>query len=94
MVRERVFNPLLGVEHIGASDATYDDDSGTETWGFNADGEKGAVVYDSSNIHLLIEQDIEVKDYDDPIRDLNGVNARAITDTRYTQERAAATVEF
>jgi len=37
---------------------------------------------------------ITVKDYEDPIRDLNGVNARVHTDTIYSQQRAASTVEF
>jgi len=88
-----VFDPLLGVDHYGASDATYDPD-GTETWGFGADGEKGAVVYDRSRIHTIFENDIEVKDYEDPIRDLQGVNARATFDVIFSQSRGAATVEY
>jgi hypothetical protein len=39
-------------------------------------------------------QDIEIKDYDDPIRDLNGVNARIHCDANYSQERSASTIEF
>jgi len=95
VVRERVFDPLLSVTHYGASSSTYD---GSNTWGFNADGELGAVVYDSSHVHVVMYNpegnDIQVKDYEDPIRDLQGVNARVHTDTIYSQQRAASTVEF
>jgi hypothetical protein len=96
VVRERVFDPLLSVEHFGASSATYD--SGSETWGFSADGEKGAIVYDSDHVHTVLYSPdgngIQVKDYDDPIRDLRGVNARVHVDAIYSQGRAASTVEF
>jgi len=37
---------------------------------------------------------VEVKDYEDPIRDLQGVNARVHVDVIYSQERAASTIEF
>ena len=96
VIRERVFDPLLSVTHYGASGNTYD--SGTETWGYNADGEQGAVVYDSNHVHVVMYNpdgnDIQVKDYDDPIRDLSGVNARVHTDTVYSQQRAASTVQY
>jgi len=93
VVRDRVFDPILSVDHYGASDSTYAPD-GSNTWGFNTDGELGAVVYDRSRIHTVIENDIEVKDYEDPIRDLQGVNARATFDVLYSQSRASATVEY
>ncbi len=92
VIRERVFDPLLSVEHYGASDAVYDGTA--NTWGFAADGELGAVVYQRDQIHLVLEQDIEVKDYNDPIRDLQGVNARVMADCVYTQGRAASTIEY
>jgi len=98
VVRERVFDPLLSVTHYGSSDATYDSTNGSETWGFANDGEKGAVVYDSDHVHVVMYNpdgnDIQVKDYEDPIRDLQGVNARVHTDTIYSQQRAASTVEY
>lgn len=98
VIRERVFDPLLSVTHYGASGNTYDSDSGSNTWGFSADGELGAAVYDSNHVHVVMYNpegnDIQVKDYDDPIRDLSGVNARVWTDTIYSQQRAAATVQF
>ena len=93
VIRERVFDPLLSVEHYGASDATYD---GTNEWGYDEGGEIGAVCYDSNHVHVVTYSpnggDIEIKDYDDPIRDLSGVNARIFHDTILTQERAVSTV--
>jgi len=56
------------------------------------------VVYDTERIHVFMYapngQDIEIKDYDDPIRDLNGVNARVHVDANYSQSRSASTIEF
>jgi hypothetical protein len=82
--------------HAGASSKTYD--SGTETWDYSATGETGAVVYDDSHLHLFLYsangEGMEIKDYEDPVRDLQGVNARQYVDTDYSQERAAARVEY
>ena len=93
VIRERVFDPLLSVEHFAASDATYD---GANDWGYDQGGEIGAAVYDSDHLHVVTYapngNDIEVKEYEDPIRDLQGVNARIHHDTIFTQERAASTV--
>ena len=95
VVRERVFDPLLSVTHYGASSSTY---NGANSWDFTTDGDLGAVVYDSNHVHCVMYNpegnDIQVKDYDDPIRDLSGVNARVHTDTIYSQQRAASTVEY
>jgi hypothetical protein len=80
--------------HAGMSGVTYD--SSANTWGYGAD-ELGAVVYDRDHIHTVIYaadgNDIQIKDYEDPIRDLNGVNARVWVDAEYSQERAAATIQ-
>lgn len=95
-LRERELNRVMGVDHFAMSGGTYDGTA--ETWGYDADGEKGSVVYDSNHSHLILYspngQDIEVKDYDDPIRDLRGVNARIHCDADVSQERALATVEY
>ena len=95
VVRERVFDPLLSVEHFGASDSVYD---GEDSWGFSEADDKGAVVYDRDHIHVVMYNpagnDIEVKDYEDPVRDLQGVNARVHHDTIFTQGRAASTVSY
>jgi hypothetical protein len=95
-LRDRELGEVMGITHYPLSGSTNGDTS--ETWGFNVDGEKGAVVYDSDHSHLILYnpngQDIEVKDYEDPVRDLQGVNARIHVDAEYSQERAAATVQF
>jgi len=92
VIRERVFDPLLNVEHYGASGNIYNGTS--NTWDFSSDGDIGAVVYDREHIHLIFEQDIEIKDYEDPVRDLQGVNGRMYVDAIYTQGRAASTIEY
>jgi len=109
VLRNREDAPIIGDiagldMHAAMSGATYPDGSdpgwtaGSETWGFNADGEKGAVVYDRDNIHTILYapngQDVEVKDYEDPIRDITGVNARIFVDAQYSQGRSASTIEF
>ncbi|AFH23076.1 hypothetical protein OSG_eHPD7_00020 [environmental Halophage eHP-D7] len=95
VIRERVFDPLLSVTHYGASSNTYN--SSENSWGFDSGGDTGAIVYDSNHVHVVMYNpdgnDIQIKDYDDPIRDLRGVNARVHTDAIYSQERAAATVD-
>lgn len=90
-LREREVERLFGVDHLPMNNAAYD--SGSNTWGYNADGELGAVVYQQEHLWLVIEQDIEVRDYEDPVRDLQGVNARAWVDATYAQTDAAATIE-
>jgi len=68
------------------------------TFGFDADGEYGAAVYNRNRVHIFLYspsgQDIEIKDYEDPIRDLRGVNARAHVDCQYSQSRSASTIEY
>lgn len=96
VLRDREINTVMGLEHYPASGGTYNGDS--ETWGFSSDGEKGGVVFDNEHIHLILYNangnDIEIKDYEDPIRDLNGVNGRLWVDSDFSQERAAATVQY
>ena len=92
-----LFENIAGLDtHAPASSNTYDSDNGSETWGYGSD-EKGAVVYDQDHIHLLLYSadgdGMTVKDYEDPIRDLQGVNARLECDTQYSQTRAAATIQ-
>jgi len=91
-LRERELARIFGVDHLPMSSSTYD--SGTNTWGYSSDGDYGGVVYQRDHIWLVIEQDIEIKDYEDPIRDLQGVNSRAWVDATYAQTDAAATIEY
>ena len=93
-VRDRVFDPLLDMEHVAASGRTYDGDG---EWAFDATDDTGAVAFDSEHINLVLYaangQDIEIKDYEDPIRDLQGVNARVHCDTVYSQGRSACAID-
>jgi len=103
-VRDREFDPLLDLDHMGASARTYDDgeaegwDGGENEWGYDEAGDVGSVVYDSNHIHVVLYgaegNDIQIKDYDDPIRDLTGVNARVEVDAIWSQARAGSTVEY
>lgn len=90
-LREREVERLFGVDHLPMNNAAYD--SGSLTWGYSGTDEYGAVVYQQDHMWLVIEQDIEVRDYEDPVRDLQGVNARAWVDATYAQPDAAATIE-
>jgi hypothetical protein len=83
--------PLMGLQHYPMNSSAYD--SPTNTWAYGAADEFGGVAYQRDHIWLVIEQDIEVKDYEDPIRDLQGVNSRAWVDATYAQPDAAATIE-
>jgi hypothetical protein len=101
VVRDRTFDPLLDLDmHAATSGTTYDDSDSTQwpagnnTWAYDSADEIGAVVYDRDYIEITLKNDIEVKDYDDPIRDLQGVNARAEFDCVYTQQRAGCTISY
>lgn len=89
-LREREIGRVLGIDHFPMNNAAYD--SGSEDWAYTGGSDVGAVVYQQDKIALVIHRDVEVKDYDDPIRDLQGVNTRAWVDAVYTQPDAAAQV--
>jgi hypothetical protein len=91
-IRQRMKFPLLGLEGFRSSGGVYDPD-GSATWDYSAADETGAVVYDRDNIGIYMYRDIEVKDYDDPIRDLQGVNARAQFDAVIHQASSAARIQ-
>jgi len=109
VVRERAFDPLLDMEHVGASLNSYDTDGrnvaggGDNTWEFtDADGDAvsdgiGCLQLDTERNHLILYNpngtDIEVKDYEDPIRDLQGVNARLHVDQEFDQARSAGVIQ-
>ena len=110
VVRDRMFDPLLSMEHRAASLSSYDTDGrnvggtgGDNTWEFvDADGAQvndgiGCLAFAQEHNHLFLYapngQDIEVKDYEDPIRDLIGFNARIWCDQDYSQARASGVVQ-
>jgi hypothetical protein len=110
VIRDRMFEPLLDMEHYAASLNAYDDtgqnvggSGGANTWEFT--DASGAAVSDGigclalaqEHNHLILYNpngtDIEVKDYDDPIRDLRGFNARIHCDQDYSQARSAGVID-
>ena len=109
VVRQRAFDPLLDMEHVGASLNSYDSDGrnvvggGDNTWEFtDEDGDAvsdgiGCLQLNTERNHLILYNpngtDIEVKDYDDPIRDLVGVNARIHCDQEFDQARSAGVIQ-
>ena len=66
--------PIFGMKfhEYDPADSVYN--SSTYTWGYDAAGEIGMILLDSSRLSHVIgmRRDITVKDYDDPIRDLKG----------------------
>jgi hypothetical protein len=109
VLRNREEAPIVGDiagldMHAASHEDVYageDDDewpSVPNTFGFENDGELGGVIYDRNRIHTFLYgpdgNDIELKDYEDPIRDLNGFNARVHVDVQYSQQRSAATIEY
>jgi hypothetical protein len=92
-IRNRVAFPLLGIDGYRASNGMLDPAS-AETWNFDTAGDTGAVVYDRDNIAIYLYRDIEMKEYDDPIRDLEAINARIEFDVQYHQPDSAAKLNF
>lgn len=67
--------------------------SGSNTWGYAADGEFGAVMYPRELAFTYIYRDLETKDFDDPIRDIEGANVRAQFDAALGQSGAFARIK-
>jgi len=92
-LRNRTYNPLFDLEMVNASNGMLDPDS-PNTWDFDSAGEFGGVVYNRDLIGIYMYSDIEVKDYEDPIRDLEGVNARINVDANYHQPASASRLTY
>jgi len=106
VLREREYDPLLSLEqHAAMSRRTYTGgdqadkfDAPDNTFDYDSTGDVGAVVFNSQMIQPVLYapngEGIEIKDYEDPIRDLRGVNARIHVDAKYGQARAGCSVEL
>jgi len=92
-LRNRTYNPLFDVEMVNASNGMLDPDS-SNTWDFDAADEIGGVVYNRDLIGIYMYSDIQVKDYEDPIRDLEGVNARINVDANYHQPASSSRLVY
>jgi len=101
-VQERLMGDIMGMTRWKASDGTYNNGGDTRTvtpsntWGYNADGEYGAVAFVQDMFNLVVWQefDMETKSYEDPIRDLQGQNVRSWVDAVYGQQDAAAYIQY
>jgi len=94
-IRDRVAFPLLGLTGYRGSNGVYNassDDANVSAWDYTAADEVGAVVFDEELLATYLFRDIEVKEYEDPIRDLEGVNARLEVDAQYWQPSSAARI--
>lgn len=93
-IRQREFNPLFGLEMFTMSDGAHN--TSNQTWGFEADGEIGAVAYQRDHAALVLWEDfdMEMEEYDDPIRRLSGGNVVSYADSVYRQADAAARIEY
>lgn len=94
-VRDRVAFPLLGLTGYRGSNGVYNgasNDSNVSGWDYTAADECGAVVYDSDLLATYLFRDIEVKEYEDPVRDVEGINARIEMDASYWQSGSAARI--
>jgi len=92
VLRERETDRIMGLTHFPVSGSTYD--GATHTFGYAANGEIGGAAFQRDHVWLVIAKDIEIKDYEDPIRDLQGVNARAWVDSVLSQPNAVANIEY
>jgi hypothetical protein len=101
-LQDRQLGSIMGHERFMASDGTYNNAGNTRTlspsntWGYAADGEYGAVAYQREMFNLIVydEFDMETKEYEDPIRDLQGMNVRTYVDAKYGQTNAASVVQY
>jgi hypothetical protein len=92
-IRQRTYNPLFDLNMVEASNGMLDPDSGN-TWGFSSADEYGGVVYNEDRLGIYMYSDIEIKDYEDPIRDLSGINGRMQTDVTFHQPASAARLQY
>jgi len=98
-IRDRVAFPLLGIEGFRSNDGLADSNAdadkfpSTATWDYTGASEFGCVVYDQDRLGMYLFNDIEMKEYEDPIRDLQGVNARMSVDYVWHQTSAGARIK-
>lgn len=99
-IRDRVAFPLLGLEGFRSNDGLADTNADADmfpsstTWDYSANDEYGCVVYDQDRLGMYLFNDIEMKEYEDPIRDLQGVNARMEVDYVWHQSDAGSRIAY
>lgn len=102
-LQDRQMGSIMGVTRWEVSDGAYNNATNTDTigstdhtFGYAADGERGAVAFAQDFFNLVIWQefDMETQDYEDPIRDLQGQNVRTWADSVYGQSNAACEIQY
>lgn len=102
-LQDRQVGTIMGLERWKASDGAYNNATNTKTigsvdhtFGYAADNERGAVVYPQEMHKVVIWEDfdMETKDYEDPIRDLQGRNVRTWMDAVTAQTNAITEIHY
>jgi hypothetical protein len=97
-IRDRVAFPLLGLEGFRSSGGVADPNADTfpsdTTWAYDSADDYGAVAYDRDRLGMYLFRDIEMKEYEDPIRDLQAVNARMEVDYQWHQNDAGSRIAY
>lgn len=99
-LRDRLMGDIMGMQRWKASTGSYNNAGETtglspdNTFGYDGAGEIGATAFvqDMFNIVIWDDFDMVTKDYEDPIRDLQGTNVRSWMDAVYGQPNAAANI--
>lgn len=102
-LQERQLGSIMGLTRWEASDGSYNNATNTRnissvdhTFGYASDGEKGAVAFAQDFFKLIIWEDfdMETKDYEDPIHDLQGRNVRSWADAKWAQTNAGCEIQY
>ena len=88
-IQEREAQRIMGLNHDVASGGAYEGDN---SFGYDSEDDIGAIVYPQEMAHLLIWMDLDMEDYDDPVRHLTGGNAYAYTTTELARPKAFSRV--
>ena len=70
-------------------------DNGTQEWGYAADGEIGMMVFDSVAVGAIgMRMDMNITEYEDPVRDASGATVISRFDVEVALEQAGARIEY
>ncbi|AHG00961.1 hypothetical protein HALLA_12070 [Halostagnicola larsenii XH-48] len=99
-LQDRQMGSIMGMERWKGSHGTYNGADDTKTlspdgsWNYQDTDDIGAVAYNRDLFALVLwdDMDLVTKDWEDPIRDLQGSNVRSYVDAVWRQEDGGATV--
>lgn len=90
-IQERQAQRVMGLDHDVAASSALDPGS-DETWDYRGEGEIGSAVYPQEFVHTLIWMDLDMEDYEDPVRHLVGGNAYMYSDVQVARPEAVSRV--